>query len=120
MWVAWGCVGCREPTRSGNAASALEAGEQVTDAVASWVKKGFVRGPLAPACIPADAKVSGLMCRPKPVGGVRLIMNMSAPKCASVNDGIDPDLFPAVMSSTGKWLAVLAKVGRGCNNMKLD
>jgi hypothetical protein len=116
-----GCVGVgREPTRSKNAASALAAGEQVTDAVVSWVKKGFVMGPLEVDSIPEDAKVNGLMCRPKPDGGVRVIMNMSAPKGVSVNDGIDADQFPAVMSSTGKWVAVLNNVGRECDIMKMD
>ena len=38
-----GCTGdFRLASRSSNARSALDAGEQVTDAVASWVKKGFV------------------------------------------------------------------------------
>jgi hypothetical protein len=75
-----GCGGeSRLPTCSSNSASAIAAGEQVTDAVASWVKKGFVRGPLEPHCIPMDAKINGLMCRPKPDSGVRVIMNMSAP-----------------------------------------
>jgi hypothetical protein len=60
------------------------------------------------------------MCRPKPDGGVRVIMNMSAPAGQSVNDGINSDLFPAVMSSTGKWLAVLSSAGRECDIMKMD
>jgi hypothetical protein len=117
-------IGCegegRRATFSGNASSAKMAGEQVTDAVASWVKKGFVRGPLDVRDVPAGAKINGLMCRPKPDGGVRVIMNMSAPAGASVNDGIDADRFPAVMSSTGKWLAVLNAAGRECDIMKMD
>jgi hypothetical protein len=98
----------------------LEAGEQLTDAVASWVKKGFVWGPLPLSEVPEGAKVNGLMCRPKPDGGVRVIMNMSAPAGESVNDGVDPDRFPVVMSSTAKWLAVLNKAGRDCRIMKMD
>jgi hypothetical protein len=70
--------------------------------------------------VPATAKINGLMCRPKPDGGVRVIMNMSAPTGASVNDGIDADLFPAAMSSTAKWLAVLSDAGRQCSIMKMD
>jgi hypothetical protein len=116
-----GCVGpYRAPTSSRNARSALEAGEQVTDAVASWIKKGFVAGPFDAKECPPDAKRNGLMCRPKPDGAVRVIMNMSAPKGACVNEGIDADLFPAVMSSTWKWVSVLNAVGRQCRIMKLD
>jgi hypothetical protein len=116
-----GCEGVgRTATFSKNASSALAAGEQVTDAVASWVKKGFVKGPMRLEQIPVGAKVNGLMCRPKPDGGVRVTMNMSAPASQSVNDGIDPDKFPAVMSSTAKWLAVLNTTGRECDIMKMD
>ena len=116
-----GCTGqCRRATRSDNSASSLAAGEQVTDAIASGVKKGFIFGPVELSEIPLNAKVNGIMCRPKPDGSVRVILNMSAPKGCSVNDGIDADLFPAKMSSTQKWLAVLNKAGHGCYIMKMD
>jgi hypothetical protein len=45
---------------------------------------------------------------------------MSAPAGKSVNDGINKDEFPAAMSSTGKWLAVLNRAGRHCKIMKID
>ncbi len=97
-----GCRGeARQPTKSTNAASAYEFGPQVTDAVAEWVKKGYAYGPVTAAQLPATAKISGIMVRPKPNGSVRVILNLSAPKGRSVNDGIDKDEFPAKMSSTG-------------------
>ena len=77
-------------------------------------------GPVPLNEIPGEAKVNGIMCRPKPDGSVRVILNMSAPKGCSVNDGIDNTLFPAEMSSTQKWLAVLDKAGHGCVIMKID
>ncbi len=92
----------------------------MTDAIATWVKKGFVRGPIEIESVPADAKINGIMVRPKPDGSVRVILNMSAPAGLSVNDGIDNQNYPAEMSSTQKWLAVLEKAGRGCYIMKLD
>ena len=117
-------VGCRGNSRkatwSGNAASAYEFGEQVTDAVASWVVNGFVMGPVDRADLPGGVKVNGIMCREKPNGSVRIILNMSAPEGESVNDGIDLSEFPAVMSSTAKWLKALERAGRGCYIMKLD
>ena len=116
-----GCTGVgRTPTISGNAKSAHTFGKQVTDAIADWIVKGFAAGPFEEHEIPADAKVSGIMCREKPNGSVRIILNLSAPARISVKDGIDSDEFPAVMSSTLKWLAVLEKAGRGCWISKID
>ncbi len=116
-----GCKGeAREPTRSSNAASAYEFGPQVTDAIAEWVTKGYTFGPVNKEEVPASAKVSGIMVRPKPNGSVRVIQNLSAPKGRSVNDGISKDDFPAKMSSTSAWLKVLNNAGRGCLITKTD
>jgi hypothetical protein len=116
-----GCRGAaREPSRSSNAASAYQFRPQVTDAIAKWVQKGYVFGPVEAALVPAGAKVSGIMVRPKPNGSVRVILNLSAPKGRSVNDGINKDEFPATMSSTAAWLAVLNKAGKGCLITKTD
>jgi len=60
------------------------------------------------------------MCRQKPNGSARIILNFSAPKGASVNDGICNDNFPTTMSSTKKWLEVLDKAGKGALMAKLD
>jgi len=76
-----GCRGrAREPTFSGNAPSAIEAGAQVTDALAEWVQQGIVAGPFPPERRPKNAKVNGIMCRMKPNGTARIIVNLSAPK----------------------------------------
>jgi len=116
-----GCRGAaRLPSRSSNAPSAYEYGPQVTDAIAEWVKKGYAYGPVGPEKVPEHAKVSGIMVRPKPNGSVRVILNLSAPKGRSVNDGIDKTEFPAKMSSTTAWLNVLNTAGRGCWMAKTD
>ena len=60
------------------------------------------------------------MCRPKPNGSVRIILNLSSPAGCSVNDGIDDKKFPATMSSTTNWLRVLNRAGRGCKMVKID
>ncbi len=76
-----GCRGrAREPTLSGNAPSAIEAGAQVTDAQAEWVQQGIVAGPFPPELRPKNAKVNGIMCQMKPNGTARIIVNLSAPK----------------------------------------
>ena len=117
-------IGCgpdfRHPTKATNAESALQAGRQVTDALADWVIKGFVYGPVPKDEVPANAKFNGLMVRPKPNGSVRVICNLSAPKDHSVNDGIDKDDFPTSMDSIEKWLAALHAAGRSCKMCKVD
>lgn len=117
-------IGCkpefRHPTAATNAESALQAGRQVSDALADWVAKGFVYGPIPREEVPEEAKFNGLMVRPKPNGSVRVICNLSAPKDQSVNDGISKDDFPTSMDPLVKWLRALKKAGRGCNICKID
>ena len=117
-------IGCRGASRgqtvSGNAASCQLYPEQITEAVGGWLEKGFAAGPFSREEVPEGAKINGMMCRPKPSGAVRVILNMSAPEGMSVNDGIDASEFPTEMSSTTKWLAVLNKAGKGCLMTKAD
>jgi hypothetical protein len=116
-----GCEGeYRMSSVSSNAPSAYEYPLQVSVAIAQWIDKGFAIGPIAKEEVPAGIKVNGIMCRPKPNGSVRIILNLSAPEGRSVNDGIDSEKFPAKMSSTGRWLGVLHKAGKGCKMTKLD
>ena len=117
-------IGCspdfRHPTKATNARSAIEAGRQVTDALADWVKKGFVYGPVPREEVPLHAKFNGLMVRPKPNGSVRVICNLSSPKDESVNDGIDKNDFPTSMDTLHKWLKALKAAGRECKICKVD
>ena len=111
-------IGCkpefRKPTRAGNAPFTNDEAVKITDAIADWCKKGFAAGPFDKSEVPKDIKVNSLMTRPKPNGGVRVILNLSAPAKQLVNDGINTDDFPAIMSSTLAWLRVLKKAGKGC------
>ena len=116
-----GCKGkFRNPSRATNAPSAYENGAQVTDAICDWLAKGFAYGPINLDEVPGTAKFSGIMTRPKPNGSVRIILNLSAPKGAAVNEGIDNTEFPTSMSSTTKWLRVLHLAGRGAKMCKVD
>ena len=118
-----GCTGdYRKPSRASNAPSAYadDNGRKVTDAVASWVKAKFVYGPVSWEEVPDSAKFAGLMAREKPNGSVRVIQNLSAPKGASVNEGIDSNNFPAKMSSTSQWIKALNIAGKNCNICKVD
>jgi hypothetical protein len=75
-------IGCRGPARlasvSSNAPSAFDFPEQITDAIADWIVAGFAAGPFQPADRPPAAKVNGIMCRQKPNGSARIILNLSA------------------------------------------
>ena len=116
-----GCKGAfRKPSRSTNAPSSFEFGPHVSDAIADWITKGFAYGPVGEDELPESAKVNGIMCRQKPNGSVRIILNFSSPVGNSVNEGIDEKEFPASMSSTTKWLRVLNRAGRGCHMVKVD
>ena len=116
-----GCKGAfREASFSENASSSLEFGEQVSDAISDWIVKGYAYGPVDKEDLPASAKINGIMCRPKPNGSVRIILNLSAPVGYSVNEGIDEREFPATMSSTVKWLRVLHLAGKSCWICKVD
>ena len=116
-----GCKGpARLPSNSTNAPSAFQYGPEVTDAVADWVSQGFAAGPFDPKDRPANAKISGIMCRPKPNGTARIILNFASPEGICVNDGISNDDFPTSMSSTGEWLKALDKCGRRALMLKID
>ena len=117
-------IGCKHPFRqpsvSTNAPSSYEFGPHVSDAIADWLKKGFAYGPVSLDEAPPGVKINGIMCKQKPNGSVRIILNLSSPLGASVNEGIDEKEFPATMSSTTKWIRVLNRAGRGCLMAKVD
>ena len=124
-WTRRGAeVGCngqyRAASSAKNANNSYQNGPQVTDAIGSWIKKGYVYGPVEEDEVPANAKINSILTRTKPNGAVRVILNLSAPEGCSVNDGIDIDNFPAFMSSTGAWLKVLNECGKDCWIMKID
>jgi hypothetical protein len=124
-WIRYGAeIGCKGKVRaasvSKNAANAYQHGRQVSDAIAAWVSVGYAYGPVEEEDLPPNAKINGILTRTKPNGLVRIILNLSAPKGCSVNDGIDNDEFPATMSSTEAWVDVLNKLGKGCKIMKVD
>ena len=60
------------------------------------------------------------MTRDKPNGSVRVILNLSAPKGSSVNEGINTEEFPTSMASTAHWLRALNKAGRNSYMCKVD
>jgi hypothetical protein len=61
-------IGCRGKFRaqshSKNAESAFLFPQEITDAIASWITKGFAKGPFDEP--EEGAKVNGILCRQKP------------------------------------------------------
>ena len=99
----------------------MECGEQVTDALLDWLEEGFVIGPYDPEEVPFDKqKISRLMCRLKPNGKARIIINLSKGYPVSVNEGINKDDFPTAMSSTTAWIRILWRCGRNSRFAKND
>ena len=122
-----GCVGsARNHSFSTNAPSAYEFAPHVSDAIADWINKGFAYGPVPLELIPKNAKINGIMTKPKPNGSVRIILNLSSPIGNCVNEGIDTDNFPTVMSSNLNgselfiWLVMELKSARLTGQMRIN
>ena len=106
---------------STNAISALECGEEVTDALAGWVHSKFAMGPFDPDEVPFEMiRKSGLMTKKKPDGSVRIIVNLSKGKPHAVNEGIDKKKYHTRMSSTEEWVRILWRCGRDSRFCKID
>ena len=61
-----------------------------------------------------------MMTKIKPTGAVRIILNLSSPVGNCVNEGINKDDFPTIMSSTTKWLRALHLAEKSAKMCKID
>jgi len=108
------------PEMSGrNAKSAIEHGERLTDAVASWVRKGMVAGPYS------RAPLKGFRINPLMVvaqkGKVRPIMNLSGPKGRAYNEAVEEcSLKKLTMSSARQFGDAIKAAGRGAVSAKYN
>ena len=102
-----------------NTPSSFQYGEAVTDAIAYWIKNGFVCGPFDSP--PFDRfRVNSLMAMPQD-GKVRPVINVSCPKDFSFNDNIiDNSMEKVHMSSARSFGYTLKKCGRGAIFSKFD
>ena len=125
-----GCKGNgRLPTLCPNSPSASEFGQRVADSLQGWIAEGLCFGPLQKHELPwSDFSSNPILVKLKPNGKARICVNMSAPhqkdtdsmgSPTSVNDGIDPDEFPATMSSTKSFCQSLMKAGCPAEMAKL-
>ena len=102
-----------DPRISSNAPSARSEGQRVTDALGVWIKKKIVAGPFEKHELPEGVTISGLMCRLKPTGQARIIVNQSSPKHVSMNHNIDKKAYPCSMGGTKEWIRALNFCGPG-------
>ena len=118
-------IGVKDKFRVGsistNAPSAINHGEEVTDALLDWIDEGYVIGPFNKDEVPFETvKVSGMMCRLKPNGKARIIINLSKGNPVSVNEGINKLNFPTAMSSTKAWVRIMMRCGKNWCFAKCD
>jgi hypothetical protein len=103
-----------------NTTSAYEFGENFTDTVAVWVKKGFVAGPFV---LPPAGQIFRLnsMIAVDQKTKIRIVMNLSGPKGVSFNDAIiSNSLEKVVMSNARKFGYSLVDCGINARMWKFD
>lgn len=102
-----------------NAKLAFRYGREVTDAVATFVKKGFVSGPWDSPPLP-KFRVNPLMAVPQGAK-CRPVLNVSLPEGKSFNDNINDNLLEKVkMSSARKFGFTVKESGKDAWMLKFD
>jgi hypothetical protein len=102
-----------------NATNTVTHGREVSDAVASWLRKGFAAGPFDSPPV-KNFRVNPLMAIQQS-GKVRPVLNLSAPEKMSFNDNVDEDKLKKVrMTSAKQFAASLVEAGRNARFSKYD
>jgi hypothetical protein len=102
-----------------NSSDTIKYGREVSDAVASWVRKGFAAGPFD------GPPVKGFRVNPllaiQQNGKVRPVLNLSEPKGSSFNDNVDIEKLQKVtMSSSKQFAKSLYDAGKNAKFSKSD
>jgi len=102
-----------------NAPSAIVKGPFITDAVASWIKKGYVVSPFEKPPF-EQFRANPLMAAVQKTK-IRPILNVSSPKGNSLNEAIDEFSLQKInMSSPRLFAEELLKAGKGALFSKSD
>ena len=106
-----------------NMVSANQNPQVVSNYLKDEREAGRVLGPI-PATDVARVGVHinrfGVIPKSNQPGKWRLIVDLSYPKGASINDGVDPDLCSLSYSSVDEAARIIARLGRGAILAKLD
>ena len=104
-----------------NHPSSLVNEKVVDDRIAAEVTAGRLFGPL-PIHLKSQVHVSpmGLVPKPHQANKFRLIVDLSHPAGASVNDGISPTLCSLHYTSVDEAVSIIKQLGRGTQLVKLD
>ena len=102
-----------------NGRNAYIHGKYLTDTIGTWVKRGFVGGPVDTPPVP------GFRANPLSVvvknGKTRPIINMSGPVGASFNDNVDESKMERLHMGTAKEFSYLLQdAGKGARFSKFD
>jgi len=102
-----------------NSGSVYEHGAVFTDALGSWIKKGFVAGPFFTPPVP-DFRANSMMALEQK-DKVRIIMNLSKPQGECFNDNVDTSRMEKVRMSTAKEFGyTVIDCGSGARMWKFD
>jgi hypothetical protein len=102
-----------------NASNTITHRREVSDAVASWLRKGFAAGPFDQPPV-SNFRVNPLMAIQQS-GKVRPVLNLSAPDKLSFNDFVDEAKLEKVnMTSAKQFAASLQEAGMGASFSKYD
>lgn len=92
--------------------------------VSSYIEKEVSLGKLIRIAPAAAAFIHtspiGIIPKPHQPGKYRLIVDLSSPQQASVNDGIDSDLCSLEYTTVGQAVSLVSSFGRGALMAKLD
>ena len=115
----YACHSCRSAKK--NMASAIQHPEPVGEYLSRELQVGRILGPISGA-IGGVVHISrfGVIPKPHQPGKWRIITDLSAPKGASVNDGIDPALCSLLYASLDDGVAHISRIGAGTLLEKFD
>jgi hypothetical protein len=102
-----------------NSKDAYKFGEQVTDSIASWIKKGFVAGPFESPPF-ENFRSNSILAIPQS-DKVRICINVSLPKEANLNSNVNKfELEKIEMTSAKLFSYSILDCGTGCRMWKFD
>ena len=104
-----------------NMQSAVQNPQVIDDYLSREVALGRVLGPLEPStCQSLHINRFGVIPKGHQVGKWRLILDLSYPSGASVNDGIEPELCSLKYTSVDEAVRIVCQLGAGALLAKFD